>query len=192
MKYDAIVSKYLGLQKFDYSTSELSIAGTAVSFHCDKFNTRILKNLEDVMGYDKAASMLFEKAQKTTYDSFKHIMDETEVGQDINAFSKKEQIEAFLEIFKALAYGAIKIVEYSPERSVFSSEHAYLAEGWLENKKKWMLDERDGPACHDIRGHLAAVMALVEGKHFDAYTVKETQCRSFEDGTICEFVAEVK
>ena len=192
MKYDAIVDKYLGLLKHDYTTSELSIAGTAVAFHCDKFNTRILKNLEDVMGFDKAAKMLFEMARLTTYNSFKNIMETTEAGQDIKALSKKEQIEAFLEIFKALAYGAIVNVEYTPERSLFSSEHSYLAEGWLENKRSWKLDAREGPSCHDIRGHLAAVMAIVEGKSVDAYTVSETQCRSFKDGSICEFVAEVK
>lgn len=192
MAYDEIVAKYLGLMEFDASRSNLSIAGTAVSFHCDKFNTRILKNLEDVMGYERAAQMLCNMAEKTTYDALKYVLDETDAGKDIKALPKKEQVEAFLDLFKALAYGAIVINEYSADRAVFSSDHSYLAEGWLENQERWNLDEREGPACHDIRGHLAAVMALVEDKAPDAYAVVETSCRAFKDGKVCEFIAEVK
>lgn len=189
--YEAIVDKYLGLKEFDQKKSKLSIAGTPVSYHCDKFNTRILKNLEDVMGYARAGEMLSKMAQKTTYDSMKYVLDETEVGADIKTLGKKEQLEAFLEILSALAYGSIELVEYSTNLSTFQSKHSYLAEGWLENKKSWKLDEREGPACHDIRGHLSAIMALVEEKPIEAYSVKEITCRTYENAPICKFIAEV-
>lgn len=191
MKYDAIVGKYLGLLEFDQEKSKLSIAGTAVSYHCDKFNTRILKNLEDVMGYKRAGEMLSKMAAKTTYDAMKYVLNETEAGSDIKTLTKKEQIEAFLEILKALAYGSIELVEYDSSKAIFQSKHSYLAEGWLENEKRWKLDLREGPACHDIRGHLSAIMAMVEGKPLNTFTVQETSCRTFEDSPVCKFVAEV-
>jgi len=189
--YEAIVDKYLGLMEFDGEKSKLSIAGTAVSFHCDKFNTRILKNFEDVMGYSRAGEMLAKMAQKTTYDAMKYVLNETDAGANIKALGEKEQLEAFLEILSALAYGSIKLVEYGDNLITFQSEHSYLAEGWLENKKRWKLDEREGPACHDIRGHLSAIIALIKGKPFDAYTVQEITCRAHQDAANCKFIAEV-
>ena len=130
-------------------------------------------------------------AQKTTYDAMKYVLNETDVGIDIKALGKKEQLEAFLEILSALAYGSIELVKFEDKMITFQSKHSYLAEGWIENKKKWKLDEREGPACHDIRGHLSAIIALIEKKPFDAYTVQEVSCRVYKDAAVCKFVAEV-
>lgn len=192
MAYEEVVNGFLKTMAFDQNRSRLSIAGTEVSFHCDKFNTRILKNFEDVMGYEDAANLLFEMAERTTYDSLKKLLSDTPLGDEFKSLSPEDKIGATFEIFKVLAYGSIVPEEITSDKAVFTSKHSYLAEGWLENRDNWHLDERLGPACHDIRGHLAAVMELVFDKEPGSYKVTEKQCRAYKDASICEFVVEVK
>jgi hypothetical protein len=52
---------FLGSVKADADKSRLEFGGTEVSFHCDKFNTRVVKGLEDVVGVDDAHKLLSAK-----------------------------------------------------------------------------------------------------------------------------------
>jgi predicted hydrocarbon binding protein len=187
-----IVNAFLGTLAFDKQTSQLGLGGAAVAFHCDKFNTRILKNFEDVIGYEGGGELLFRMAERTTYSALERFLCAGPAASVFGALDLRGRLEAIFELFKALAYGAVEIVELSPEKARFTSKTSYLAEGWLENKSRWNLDEREGPACHDIRGHLAAAMALSTGKPQGSYRTRETQCRAYKNATICEFVVEVK
>lgn len=192
MAHQALVDSYLATLSFDRERSRLQIGGVEVSFHCDKFNTRVLKNFEDVMGYEQGGQLLFESAAATSHAALSRFLL---AGPGAAAFTPLDfhaRLEAAAELFKVLAYGAIEIVSATPLKAVFRSRTSYLAEGWLENKDRWNLDEREGPACHDIRGHLAAALAVAAGRPWSGYRVVETQCRAYKNAPVCEFVAEVK
>lgn len=192
MAYETLTSLYLSTLSFDSQHSRLDIGGTAVAFHCDKFNTRILKNFEDVMGYQEGGQLLASTAERTSYVALEHFLGSGAGATQFAPLDLAERLEAICELFKVLAYGAISLVEATPERCVFESATSYLAAGWLENRERWHLDEREGPACHDVRGHLAAAVALAAGKPEGSYMVSETGCRAYQDGPVCRFVAEVK
>jgi hypothetical protein len=158
--------------------SRLMIGGTEMAFHCDKFNTRICKNLEDA------------SAEQTTHAFLTQFLDDGDRKAQFEALSPQERLQTIFGIFKVLAYGALEIVELSEEKSVFRSASTYLSEGWRENQKRWRWVDREDPACHDIRGHLSAAMALAFDKPVGSYDLVETKCRAMGQDA-CEFVAEV-
>lgn len=192
MSRTQLADRLFSTMTFDKERSRLEIGGAEVSFHCDKFNTRILKNFEDVMGYEEGGRLLSACAESTTYDSLQRFLGEGEAGVAFQALGLAERLEAIFEMFKVLAYGAIAVQTATPESARFTSASSYLAEGWLENQARWHLDEREGPACHDICGHIAAAMAVATGKPAGSYRVKETRCRAYKGATECEFLAEAK
>jgi len=192
MAYETISNAYLSTLAFDPERSRLQIGGSEVSFHCDKFNTRILKNFEDIMGYQEGGQLLFEASEHTTYDMLNAFLSQPPASTEFATLDLRQRLEAIFELFKVLAYGAITVKTATAEQACFSSATSYLAEGWLENQERWHLDEREGPACHDIRGHLAAAMALAVGKPRGSYKVSETECRVYKNGRSCEFAAEVR
>ncbi|MDZ7262269.1 MAG: 4-vinyl reductase [candidate division KSB1 bacterium] len=185
-----IVSAYLSTLDFIPERSRLELGKVEVSFHCDKFNTRILKNFEDVLGVEKGGDLLQKTAERTTYEALKKFLDSESVQSKFEALSHQDKAATLLEIFKIPAYGAIEIVTLAPEKSTFISKSSYLAEGWLENKRKWNWEDRQHPACHDIRGHLGAVLSIVYNQPIGTYTITETKCRAKGD-TVCEFIGEV-
>lgn len=189
MAHEALVKAYLDTMAFDQEKSTLSLGGTPVSFHCDKFNTRILKNIEDVMGYEDGSRLLKKWAAQTTYEALTRFLVEGPGAAHFSGLDPKARLEAIFELFKVLAYGAVKIVSVDEKKAVFSSATSYLAEGWLENKKNWGWETRHGPACHDLAGHLVAAMALAYGKPFTAYAARETSCRT-EGHPECVFEVE--
>ncbi len=191
MAHEALVNAYLATLKHDQDRSRLELGGIEVSFHCDKFNTRILKNFEDVMGYHEGGKVLASCAEATTYEALRKFLGAGEAAAIFAPLPLGARLEAIFELFKVLAYGAVETLEASPEGARFMSRTSYLAEGWLENKERWHLDEREGPACHDIRGHLAAAMAIATGKPQGSFKVQETKCRAFKGADVCEFVVEV-
>ncbi|MDX9723958.1 MAG: hypothetical protein RBU37_24625 [Myxococcota bacterium] len=191
-----MLERYFGASgaalSFDAARSALSLSGDRVAFHCDKFNTRILKNFEDVMGYEDGGKLLCDMAASTTYAALNRALVEGENAAAFAALDLRGKLEAITEYFKLLAYGAIEIVELSPTQAKVVSSHSYLAEGWLENKKRWNLDERMGPACHDLRGHLAAAMCICTGRPLGSFHCTETLCRAYKNGERCEFTVEVQ
>lgn len=189
MSYDGIVKAYLDTLGLNREKSTLSVGGVDVAFHCDKFNTRILKNIEDVMGYEEGSALLKEWALKTTYKALGSFLIGGAGAGGFAVLSSREKLEAQFELFKVLAYGAVTIDSLTESSGVFSSKTSYLAEGWLENKKSWGWDTRQGPACHDMCGHIAAAMALAHGKPQGAFTVSETACRTM-GADVCAFEAE--
>jgi hypothetical protein len=189
VSHDGIVKAFLDTLGFDGSKSILTIGGTDVAFHCDKFNTRILKNIEDVMGYEEGSLLLKKWASQTTYAAFRKFLSEGSGSAGFSTLDAKGKLEAQLEMFKVLAYGAVRITKFNAESCVFSSRTSYLAEGWLENKAAWGWGLRMGPACHDMCGHLSAAMSLAFGKPEGAYVVQETACRTM-GADECVFEAE--
>jgi hypothetical protein len=170
--------------------SRLMIGGTEMAFHCDKFNTRICKNLEDVLGVEEGGELLRASAEQTTHAFLTQFLDDGDRKAQFEALSPQERLQTIFGIFKVLAYGALEIVELSEEKSVFRSASTYLSEGWRENQKRWRWVDREDPACHDIRGHLSAAMALAFDKPVGSYDLVETKCRAMGQDA-CEFVAEV-
>lgn len=189
MSHDNIVKAYLDTLGFDPEKSVLVIGGTDVAFHCDKFNTRILKNIEDVMGYEEGSILLRNWAARTTYKAFKKFLVDGAGSSMFGGLDPRGRMEAQFELFKVLAYGAVKVDRLDEAGGSFSSKTSYLAEGWLENKKAWGWELRQGPACHDMCGHISAAMSLAYGKPEGAFTVRETDCRT-TGADSCIFIAE--
>lgn len=182
---------FLGTVKADAEKSRLEFGGTEVSFHCDKFNTRIVKGLEDVVGFEEATKLLAHQAEVTHYAFLKTFFVDGPGAEAFATMSPEEKLAAIFEIYKLLAYGAFNADGITAAGGTLSSPTSYVAEGWLENLERWNWTLRDHPVCHDACGHLAAALAIAFDKPAETYTVSETKCRSQGDD-VCEFAAEVK
>jgi len=182
---------FLGTVKADAERSRLEFGGTEVSFHCDKFNTRIIKGLEDVVGFDEAKKLLAHQAEITNYDLLQKFLGEGAAAEAFGALSPEEKLSAVFDIYKILAYGAFEGGGVGEGGGTVNSAHSYLAEGWLENMERWNWSLRDNPVCHDACGYIAAALAVAFGKPVETYAVSETKCRSKGDD-VCEFAVEVK
>jgi hypothetical protein len=171
--------------------SRIQAGGAEVSLHCDKFNTRILKGLEDVAGFEKAREIIATSAEKTTIDLLNKYLASANVKEAFDSLSVDDKLKAVFEIFKVLGYGALDAVSVSETSGKFVSKSTYISEGWLENEKKWKWSKRSEPVCHDVIGYLQGALAIVYGKAPGTYTVKETSCRAKGDPQ-CEFQMEGK
>jgi hypothetical protein len=186
-----IKNLFLGTVKADAEKSRLEFGGTEVSFHCDKFNTRIVKGLEDVVGYEEAKRILAHQAEVTHYAFLKKFFVDGPGAEAFGAMSPEEKLTAIFEIYKLLAYGAFNADGVDASGGPLTSPSSYVAEGWLENLERWHWSLRDNPVCHDACGHLAAALAVAFDEPIETFTVSETKCRSKGDD-VCEFAAEVK
>jgi hypothetical protein len=181
----------LATMAFDSALSRLSPGESDVSFHCDKFNTRILKNLEDMMGYEAGGRVLRETAAQSSRDLLARFLNEPGLNGTWQGLDLRSRLEAILELYRVMAFGAIRVVDVRQSGATFASATSYLAEAWIENRSRWHLDAREGPACHDICGHLAAAVSLTIDVPLARVKVTETTCRAFRDARECEFVAAV-
>jgi len=171
--------------------SRLEFGGSEVSFHCDKFNTRIIKGIEDVIGYKDAAQLLAQSAEKTNYEILKSFFVTGDGAAVFKSMSPPDRLAAVFEVLKVLAYGAFDGSGLTEKGGKVTSATSYLAEGWLENLERWKWALRENPVCHDARGFIAAATALAYGKPVGTYNVTEVKCRSKGDA-VCEFAVEVK
>jgi hypothetical protein len=182
---------FLGSVKADADKSRLEFGGTEVSFHCDKFNTRVVKGLEDVVGVDDAHKLLSRQAEITHHAFLQKFLLGGRGAEAFSSLSPAEKLAAIFDIYKVLAYGAFEGNGVSEAGGKVTSKSSYVAEGWLENLERWNWTLRENPVCHDACGQIAAALAVAFGKPVETYSVTETACRAKGDDT-CEFVVEVK
>jgi len=185
-----IINAYAGTLNIDAERSRINIGNHEVSFHCDKFNTRIIKGYEDVVGFDDATRLLAASAEKATFKMFADFFADGAHQDAFAALSAEDRLATLFEIAKMLGYGAVQINTVSENGGEFVSASTYLAEGWLENQERWNWKVRKNPVCHDMNGFLQAAMAIAYGKEPGSYKVKETTCRAKGD-EVCTFKAEV-
>jgi predicted hydrocarbon binding protein len=171
--------------------SRIEAGGAEVSLHCDKFNTRILKGLEDVAGFEKAREIIATSAEKTTIDLLNKYLDSPNVKEAFASFSVDDRLKTIFEIFKVLGYGALNVESVGETSGKFVSKSTYISEGWLENEKKWKWSKRNEPVCHDVIGYLQGALVIVYGKPPGTFSVKEITCRAKGDPR-CEFQMEAK
>lgn len=164
--------------------SELKIGNEVFAFHCDKFNTRILKGLEDTLGFEKARELLFKSSEKTTLGVLKGL------GDILVGATVQEKLSSIFELYKVLGHGNIKVTEFGDTKSKVISDPSYMAEGWIENQEKWNWSRREKPICHDQCGAIAAAFELAFGKNPGQVKVVETTCHSMGSAA-CEFDVEV-
>ncbi len=166
----------------DAQKGRISIGDVNIAFHCDKFNTRIIKGFEDTLGYEKTRVLLFKVAEETTYDGFCGFLKEMMEGKSpIVAFSLAN------ELFKTLGYGNFEVIEINGK---VRGNTAYTAEGWIENQAKWGWERRKCPVCHFEAGVIAAAWEIIHGLPKGSASVAERACRAMGDPT-CEFSIEV-
>ena len=182
---------FVGTLAVDVNRSRLSLGGREVSFHCDKFNTRVVKGMEDIAGVGEAHRLLSHQAEKSHYDLLTGFFANSGAGETFQSLKPEERLATIFDIYKILAYGSFHAVSVSPETGVVTSPSSYLAEGWLENMSRWDWKLRQEPLCHDACGHIAAAYSLAFDKDVGSYTVRETECRAKGDPQ-CSFVVEVK
>jgi hypothetical protein len=171
--------------------SRLEFGGCEVSFHCDKFNTRVVKGLEDVIGFEEAKNLLSATSEKTHYDMLKSFLIDGAGKEKFSGLSPEDRLAAVFDVFKVFAYGAFNGKEVKAGGGKVTSPTSYVAEGWLENLERWKWKLRDNPVCHDACGQIAAALSIVYDKPIGTYKVNETRCRAKGDD-ICEFTVEVK
>jgi predicted hydrocarbon binding protein len=186
-----IVRAYGASLEIDAKRSRIRIGGHEVSFHCDKFNTRIIKGFEDVVGFDDAGRLLAASAEQASYKMFSDFFAGGGQLDAFNALSAQDRLATLFEMGKLLGYGAVNIESVSETQATFVSPSSYLAEGWLENQERWNWKPRKNPVCYDMNGFLQAALAFVFAKPEGSYKVTETTCRAKGD-QVCTFKAEVK
>jgi len=185
-----IVSAYGGTMVIDAGKSRIRIGGHEVSFHCDKFNTRIIKGFEDVVGIEDASRLLCASAEQSSYKMFTDFFQGNQ-RQAFDSLPPEDKVATLLEMGKILGYGAVNIDSISASGGQFTSPYSYLAEGWLENLSRWNWKLRTAPVCYDMCGFIQASLAFIFGKKPGSYKVAETTCRAKGD-KVCTFKAEVK
>jgi len=171
--------------------SRLEFGGSEVSFHCDKFNTRIVKGLEDVIGFEEAKALLSAIAEKAHYEMLKSFLKNGAGVEKFSGLSVEDKLSAVFDIYKVFAYGAFDGKGMKADGGKVTSPTSYVAEGWLENLERWKWKLRDNPVCHDACGQIAAALSIVYDKPVGKYVVNETKCRAKGDD-VCEFTVEVK
>lgn len=172
---NAIAEKFLATTEIDVPHSRIKMGGEEVAYHCDKFGTRIIKGLEDVMGYEKAAELISHSAAVTVTDLLTNFISKQPEWAGLDVAGK---LAAIFDIYKLLGAGAFTAEKTDGSSTKVTSKSSYIAEGWLENMARWRWDLRENPVCHDNCGYLRAAFALATGKSIDAITVKETECRA--------------
>ncbi|MCK5743585.1 MAG: hypothetical protein KAH30_02500 [Caldisericia bacterium] len=164
--------------------SELRILGQLFSYHCDKFNTRILKGFEDTLGYEKAKELLFKSSESTNYDALKGMFEV------ITGDTPEQKLDAIFEIYKVLGHGNVISKEISSNGGKIIAKSSYMVEGWLENEEKWNWGKRKQPICHDESGAIAAAFEIAYGLSKGSVKVDEVAC-SATGASECEFIVEV-
>ncbi len=77
----------------DGQKGRISIGDINIAYHCDKFNTRIIKGFEDTLGYEKTRELLFKVAEETTHDSFSGFLKEMTADKSApDAFSLANEL----------------------------------------------------------------------------------------------------
>ncbi len=168
----------------DAEKSELRVAGQLFAYHCDKFNTRILKGLEDTLGFEKARDLLENSAESTMYDTLTGMFDLFEGS------TPEEKLNSIFEAYKVLGHGNISVKEISASGGTATAKPSYMVEGWLENEERWGWGKRENPICHDEAGAIAAAFEIAFGLSKGSAKVTETQCY-VTGADSCEFKIEV-
>jgi hypothetical protein len=176
---------FIGKISLDPEKSELMVGEELFSYHCDKFNTRILKGFEDTLGFDKARDLLFTSSESTNYDALKGMFDliEGETPQD--------KLKSIFEMFKVLGHGDLYVKDINAKGGTITAKKSYMVEGWLENQERWHWSKRTKPICHDESGAIAAAFEIANGLDKGSVTVNETEC-SVTGASECVFNVEVK
>ncbi len=185
-----IVESYLKTFTIDAEHSRIRVGNHEVAFHCDKFNTRIIKGFEDVIGIEDSAKLLVASAEKTILQMFNDFFKD-DVKTQFDSLSPEDKFATLIEMGKLLGYGAIDPATPTDKGGTFISPSSYLAEGWLENETRWNWKQRSTPVCYDMCGFIAGALAFIYGKPIGTYKVTETTCRAKGD-SVCTFKAEVK
>lgn len=184
--------KLLESTDYDAERARLSFGAHEVSYHCDKFNTRVIKGLEDVIGYEDAHSILEKTAGESTIKLIGDFFENTDASDEFAELeSPDDKLNYIFEVFKAGGYGAFEISSADENGGEITSPSSYIAEGWLENMERWKWPRRENPVCHDSCGYISAAFSIAFDKDELSYKTAETTCRSCGDD-ICTFKVEVK
>ena len=184
--YHQIAQDLLGTVQVDADRSRIELGGSEVAYHCDKFATRIIKGLEDVLGIDKASELLTQAAAKTSYDMLSSFVANEPAWSGLDVPGK---LVAIFDIYKLQGYGAVTPESMDGGSTKVLSDSSYLAEGFFENMQRWGWMMRQKPFCHDMCGYLQAAFALATAKDLSAVKVRETGCRA-AGSTTCVFDVE--
>jgi hypothetical protein len=169
----------------DARRSRLKVAGTEVAFHCDKFNTRIIKGLESITGFDKLAIMISRISEETHYNLVQKII-QADSEKRFASLSRTDKLAAIFEIYKVFGYGNFDVSKLTEDGGEVTAKKSYLAEGYLENQQRWNWGPRFRPFCVDADGYIAAAMAITFGKPVGTYIVRESKCRAMGN-PVCIF-----
>ncbi len=172
----------------DAARSWISVGGEEFAYHCDKFNTRIIKGLEDVLGPAKARELIMRTASQNLLEMFKSFAAST---PEFQAADTAEKLTGLTECLKLLGFGAVALDKMDGSSTQARSTTSYLAEGYLENMQRWGWPVRKAPFCYDLEGYLQAAFAAATGKDLASISVTETQCRT-AGADSCIFEVEVK
>ncbi len=162
--------KLIGNISIDPETSKFLIEGEAFAYHCDKFNTRILKGFEDTLGHEKTKELLFKSAESSCYDVLKGLFDLLEGD------TPTDKMKSVFEMCKVLGHGDFHIKDINETGGTVIAKKAYMVEGWLENQERWHWHKRTDTICHDSCGAIAAAFEIANGLDKGTVTVTETEC----------------
>lgn len=184
---DAIIHQIQAAVEIDPVRSRIQLAGHEVAYHCEKFSTRIIRGLEDVLGVEEANALIQQAAAESLY---KPLAQLPEAQPEWASMPRQERLALIFSVFKMLGYGAVGLAETNGNRTRVTSANSYLAEGFFENAEQWRWSKRSAPFCHDMCGYLRAAFAVSDGVPLEQVTVREGTCRT-TGAELCTFEVEV-
>jgi len=184
---DALISQIQASAEIDPARSRIKLAGSEVAYHCEKFSTRIIRGLEDVLGIEEANALIQQAAAESLYEPLSETLG-SQPGWE--TMPRSERLALIFAVFKMLGYGSVSIATANGNVTQVVSPNSYLAEGFFENAQQWRWSKRTTPFCHDMCGYLRAAFAVSDGVSLDKVKVTETTCRT-TGAEICTFQVEV-
>lgn len=184
---NTIIQQIQAAVEIDAERSRIRLAGHEVAYHCEKFSTRIIRGLEDVLGVEEANALIQQTAAESLYKALAQL-PETQPGWA--TMPRAERLALLFAVFKMLGYGAVRVAATNGNRTQVTSANSYLAQGFFENAEQWRWSKRSAPFCHDMCGYLRAAFAVSDGVPLDRVAVKETTCRTM-GAEVCTFEVEV-
>lgn len=106
----------------DGKLGRIKIGSIDVAYHCDKFNTRIVKGFEDTLGFEKARDMIHKTSEETFFDAVSEYVKSATSGMQ-----PADIMKTIFEMFKTLGYGNFNVESDNGKSGKVTGSPVYLS-----------------------------------------------------------------
>ena len=180
-----IRDEMISILKINDENGSVMFGPVTVAYHCDTFNTRIIKGFEDTLGYEHARELVLTTTEISTYDPLSDMLNAKTQGM-----SFEDSLKVAFDFYRVIGCGSFELVELKGKGGKVKGV-TFTAEGWFEKETKWNWNARKEPVCHVEAGLIATVWEVLNKLPKGSVSVKETACKAVGNPE-CIFEVEVK